>query len=340
MMAAGTDGDREETTRPRNADLSLNSRAEAFGPVPSRRLGRSIGVNNIPPKTCSFSCVYCQLGRTHRMLAERRRFYSPEDVAAAVRCRLDAAATAGESVDVLTFVADGEPTLDLRLGETIDRLRPFDLPIAVISNASLIGDEGVRRELAKADWVSLKIDAVDPQVWRRIDRPHRSLDIRSIHNGILRFAESFRGTLVTETMLVAGLNDRPQAIEHVASYLQRVSPHIAYLSAPIRPPAEARVRVPDAGALMSAYRVVGEAVDRVELLIGYEGDAFAASGNAEEDLLAITAVHPMRHDAVTDLLSRCEANWSIVDRLIDRGALVVIPHRGHRYYMRSMPGRR
>ena len=144
----------------------------AFGPVPSRRLGRSLGINNIPPKVCTFSCVYCQVGRTTKMQVGRSSFYEPEEILRVVQDKVERTRKVGEGIDYLTFVPDGEPTLDINLGREIDLLRPLGIKIGVISNASLIGREDVREELMRADWVSLKIDSTREKVWRRCDRPH------------------------------------------------------------------------------------------------------------------------------------------------------------------------
>ena len=133
----------------------------AFGPVPSRRLGHSMGINNIPPKICTYSCVYCQVGRTINMQVERKSFYKPEEVVQGVETKIREAKERGEPVDYLTFVPDGEPTLDINLGNEIELLKPLGIKIAVISNASLIWQEQVRDDLRKADWVSLKVASMN-----------------------------------------------------------------------------------------------------------------------------------------------------------------------------------
>jgi wyosine [tRNA(Phe)-imidazoG37] synthetase (radical SAM superfamily) len=179
----------------------------AFGPVPSRRLGRSLGINNIPPKICTYACVYCQLGRTIKMRVERAAFYEPEEILRDVRGKVEKARRAGEAIDYLTFVPDGEPTLDLNLGRAIDLLKPLGIKIAVITNSSLMWHEDSREALMQADWVSLKVDAVREDIWRRVDRPHGTLQLASIQDGILGFAKTYTGHLVTETMLVEGIND-------------------------------------------------------------------------------------------------------------------------------------
>ena len=172
----------------------------AFGPVPSRRLGRSLGINNIPPKVCTYSCVYCQVGRTRRMQVERCPFYSSEDIFERVKNKADKAVKKGESIDYFTFVSDGEPTLDANLGYEIDLLKSLGFKIGVITNGSLIFREDVRSDLLKADWVSLKLDSIRKTSWRRINRPDRQLTLDSILSGMLDFAKIFTGELVTETL--------------------------------------------------------------------------------------------------------------------------------------------
>jgi wyosine [tRNA(Phe)-imidazoG37] synthetase (radical SAM superfamily) len=200
---------------------TIQGNAVTFGPVPSRRLGQSLGINNIPPKICSYSCVYCQLGRTPTMQTERGDFYHPEQIFENVRERVKDAERAGGVIDFLSFVPDGEPTLDRNLGREIELIRELGVEIAVITNASLVWRKDVRDDLADADWVSLKVDAVRDDVWRRVDRPHGRLRLSRILDGMLEFAESFSGRLVTETMLVEGVNDSDELLEELSEYLAR-----------------------------------------------------------------------------------------------------------------------
>jgi wyosine [tRNA(Phe)-imidazoG37] synthetase (radical SAM superfamily) len=308
----------------------------AFGPVPSRRLGRSLGINNIPPKVCTYSCVYCQLGRTIKMRVERREFYEPQELFETVRDKVESARNVGEAIDYLAFVPDGEPTLDVHLGREIELLRPLGIKIAVITNSSLLWCEDVREDLTGADWVSLKMDAVREDVWRKTDRPHGALRLTAVLDGALEFARVFEGELTTETMLVEGVNDRDDHLREVASFLARLEPARAYLSIPTRPPAEEWVRAPGEEAINRAYQIFAERVDPVETLIGYEGNEFAFTGDAEKDLLSITAVHPMREDAVSEFLARAGAAWPVVHELVERGQLVRTEYKGQRFYMRKL----
>ncbi len=305
-----------------------------FGPVPSRRLGRSLGINNIPAKVCTYACIYCQVGRTTRMARERERFFDPEAIARDVEKRLASSPHGEAPADILTFVPDGEPTLDANLGRTIALLKPLGISVGVITNSSLLDRGDARADLAKADWVSLKIDAVREPIWRKVNRPRREPRLPAILDGARTFAETFSGKLVTETMLLAGLNDGADHLAELADAIARLKPDAAYLSIPTRPPAEARARPPDEGRLNRAYQILAGRAARVECLIGYEGDAFAYSGDAANDILSITAVHPMREAAVKELLGRAGAGWDLVDHLLEQGDLTSAHYQGHRYYLR------
>jgi wyosine [tRNA(Phe)-imidazoG37] synthetase (radical SAM superfamily) len=254
-----------------------------------------------------------------------------------VRGRLEQAGKAGQPIDYLTFVPDGEPTLDINLGRSIDLLQSLPVPVAVISNSSLLWREEVREELGRADWVSLKIDTVSEGVWRRINRPHHALDLSRILEGIRMFARTFTGILVTETMLVRGVNDNKTCMAGVVELLEEVAPHRAYLSIPTRPPAVAGVSSPDENTLNRMYQLLAKKMGQVEYLIGYEGNDFASTGDIEQDLLNITAVHPLRQEAVNALLAGADASRKVVERLLIRGDLKQIEHDGHLFYLRAFP---
>jgi wyosine [tRNA(Phe)-imidazoG37] synthetase (radical SAM superfamily) len=317
----------------------MNVALLAFGPVPSRRLGRSLGINNIPPKACSYSCVYCQVGRTGTTCVERRAFWPRDEIVASVRARAAACRAAGEAIDHLTVVPDGEPTLDLELGRVIRDLKPLGIPVAVITNATLLAREDVRADLAGADWVSLKVDAVREATWRRINRPDPALDHAALLRGMRDFARAFTGELTTETMLVDGINDGPEELGAVADLLAELAPARAYLAVPTRPPAEDWVRPADVAAIARAYAILRERALPTELLLGYEGDVFAATGDARSNILAVTAVHPMRETAVHRLLASVGADWAVVQAMIDQGQLVAVRHGAHRYFLRPVPRR-
>ena len=306
----------------------------AFGPVPSRRLGRSLGINNIPAKICTYSCAYCQVGRTLQMQVQRRSFYSPQDICDEVRQMVKSSSDQALPIDYLSFVPDGEPTLDTNLGREIDMLRSLGKKIAVITNASLIWDEKVREDLAKADFISVKVDAVDEPLWRRVDRPHRALELEAILQGILDFSREFKGVLVSESMLLAGINDSERSLEAIAEFLAKVDPSVAYISVPTRPPAEKWAASPSEESIVRAYQIYSSRLRRAELLVGYEGDSFQSVGEVESDLLAIASVHPMSEAAVERFLKQVDCSWDVVEKLLDQGELAKTEYQGNYFYLR------
>jgi len=307
-----------------------------FGPVPSRRLGQSLGINNIPPKICTYSCVYCQLGRTLHMQVERDSFYKPEEILKDVEKKVKDAKDKEERIDYLTFVPDGEPTLDINLGKEIEFIKPLGIKIAVITNASLIWQKDVQDDLCGADWVSLKIDAVSEDIWRRVNRPHKSLQLDKIFKGILEFSDAFNGKITIETMLIQDINDNTEDIEKIANFIAGLRDAKSYISIPTRPPAEKWVKPANEHTINKAYQLFKEKSVTTEYLIGYEGNAFAFTGNIEEDLLSIMSVHPMREEAVSEFLKKAKANWVVIEKLINEDKLVEVKYKDKKFYIRKL----
>lgn len=309
--------------------------AIVYGPVPSRRLGRSLGINNIPPKICTYACIYCQLGNTAKKYLERRVFHTPSEIYRSVREKLEHIRNTGEHADYLAFVPDGEPTLDINLGREIDLLKKLGVKIAVITNASTIWEEEVRCDLMQSDWVSLKVDAITTNIWKKINRPDKEINLDNIIKGTMEFARSFKGELTTETMLVKGINDNVDEVNKIAAFLAKIKPEIAYLAVPTRPTAE-HVMPAEERFLGIAYETFSKKLGKVELLTGYEGNEFSSTGNVVDDLLSITAVHPMREEAVQELLNELGEKWDIVNQLIHNGSLVELRYGGRKYYARKL----
>lgn len=307
----------------------------AFGPAPSRRLGRSLGVNNLRArKHCTYSCPYCQAGTTRGAVVRRGAFHAPGEVVRAVTRRLAQCRAAGEAVDYVTFVPNGEPSLDANLGEEVRRLKRLGLPVAVITNGSLLWRQDVRAELAAADLVSVKVDAVGEAAWRRVNAPARELDLRTVLGGIRDFARTYRGALISETMLLAGFNDDPVAVAGVADFLRQLEPRCAYLAVPTRPPASPRARPPADAVLVRAYAILSAHLPRVEVLEGEESGSFGHGADPAEDLMDILAVHPMRERAAREYLAEAHASWDVAQALLASGRMVRVEYRGERFVAR------
>ncbi len=306
-----------------------------FGPVPSRRLGRSLGVNNIPPKHCSYSCVYCQIGRTVFLEAKRRKFYDPETLVDAVSRKISEVGL--DSIDYVTFVPDGEPTLDVNLGIEARKIKEYaPVKLAVITNGSLLWMDSVQMDLNEFDWVSVKVDAVEEKTYRRIDRPHPSLSLEQVLSGIKEFAGKFPGQLVTETMLVEGLNDNVETLSDIADFIAGLNPSKAYIAVPTRPPAEKWVRPPSPHAMLVAYQVFRERIgDKVEFLASFEGGDFYFGDNVESSILSITNVHPLRLDVAERIIREKGLEPSvIIGRLEHENKIQLVDYEGHVFIVR------
>ena len=304
-----------------------------FGPVPSRRLGLSLGINNIPPKYCTYSCVYCQIGRTSNLTIKRRAFFNPHEISKEV---VEFLGKYKGKVDYVTIVPDGEPTLDVNIGKLIELLKKnVNLPVAVLSNASLLFIDNVRCDLAEADLVSMKIDAGLEDVFRKINRPYSRLNLYSILEGMKDFSQEFDGILLTETMLVKGVNDSEENLRNIASKLKEINPSKAYIAIPVRPPAERWVKPPPESKILLAYKIFEETLGekKVSLLVEKE-PGFTVTGL--DQLISITMVHPIRIDEAIKMLEKAGLDpYTTLNKLIDEGVLVKIHYHGEYYILRK-----
>ncbi|MGD9493463.1 MAG: radical SAM protein [Bacteroidales bacterium] len=306
-----------------------------FGPVPSRRLGKSLGINNIPSrKVCSYSCIYCQVGLTKHFSITREVFYSPDVIFSELEKHM-AALSPDDKPDYLTFVANGEPTLDLNLGKTIEKLKSFGIPIAVITNASMLFDGQVREDLNRADLVSVKVDAHNEAIWRKINRPMKGLSFSNYLTGLQAFKDQFHGELISETMLVEGVNNDAGSVEQTAVLVAALSPSVAYLSIPTRPPAVDWATSPDEASINQAWNIFTSKKIKTELMTGFEGTFVGVTGNAIEDIVNMCSVHPIRDDVMKELLQKDNAEERILSEMIALGYIICVEYDEHKYYLRK-----
>lgn len=263
-----------------------------FGPVPSRRLGRSLGVDTVPLKTCNWNCVYCQLGRSTPVVHERKEYIRASviqqelaDVLRTIR---------SDQIDWITFVASGEGTLHTHIGDLVRQTKRLtDIPIAVITNGSLLHLQELREALAVADAVMPTLDAGDPELYRRINRPHPTLTFDQHVEGLQRFARMQRhAKLWIEVMLVSGMNDTTQALADLRVLLEEINPDEIHLTLPTRCPAETWVMPPDDDHLMVAQATLGP---RAKLTSTYAIELeLRQSDDIEDQIMSIVSRHPMR----------------------------------------------
>jgi wyosine [tRNA(Phe)-imidazoG37] synthetase (radical SAM superfamily) len=302
-----------------------------FGPTPSRRLGRSLGINNIPFKICSYSCVYCQVGRTNSLSIKRREFYKPEQILYEVENKLNQLNEINEKINYITIVPDGEPTIDANLGLLIGKLKTLGYKIAVITNSSLISDKSVQTELMEANLISLKIDSVDTEIWRKINRPHNLINLKVVKEGIIEFASRYKNVLYTETMLVKGVNDNFCSLFETGQFIAQLNPKKAFILIPTRPPAE-NVNPPENEQLKSAKQIFSSINHNFEFIDYNEGTNFTFYNNFEKELLSIISVHPMSKDAVKAFIKKANLEWDTVNKLIKEKIIKEIQFKGNSFF--------
>lgn len=286
-----------------------------FGPVPSRRLGQSLGIDPIPFKTCNWNCVYCQLGRTSPFTIQRRDYFPPDEIVAEARGVIEAHQP-GE-IDWVTFVGSGEPTLHASLGVMIRDLKTVTaLPLAVITNGSLLYLPEVRQELSAADAVLPTLDAGTERLYQKINRPMPELNFDRFVQGLVDFREQYSGKLWLEVMLISGVNDSQAALEDLAGVLGRIRPDEVHINSPVRPPCEPWVKPADAAGLARATRVLGE----VTHVVGSISGKFDLTGfdNPVDAMVAVITRHPISEEE----LIRALASWDsghVQDALAELG---------------------
>ncbi|MGD8369235.1 MAG: radical SAM protein [Desulfobacterales bacterium] len=213
----------------------MKTPAHLFGPVPSRRFGRSLGVDLTPYKTCSFDCVFCQLGRTTNKTLDRREYVPTEQVIEELRQWL----AAGGQADYITLSGSGEPTLHSRFGEVIDAVRRFGpMACAVLTNGTLLDQQSVREAAARADVVKISLSAWGSESFQRVNRPHEKLRFERLLDGMVRFRSVFDGQIWLEVFLLSGINDHPDDVVKLAALAERIGPDRIHLNTVVRPPAE------------------------------------------------------------------------------------------------------
>ena len=261
-----------------------------FGPVPSRRLGRSLGVDVVPFKVCTLDCVYCQLGNTTNKTIERKDYIPIEQVLAELKDRLNE----GLQADFITFSGSGEPTLNSGLGGLIDGIKKItDIPVAILTNSTLFYRADVRADCAKADVVVPSLDAGDEETFGKINRPHRDISIEKLISGLCAFRREFAGQIWLEVFLVDGLNTDADQIAKIDGLIKRIQPDKVQLNTAVRPTAEAGVKKLDDENLQAIADQLGERCEVVtDSLPSRHGEHIEGRETTPEDVLSMLKRRP------------------------------------------------
>jgi wyosine [tRNA(Phe)-imidazoG37] synthetase (radical SAM superfamily) len=299
-----------------------------YGPVPSRRLGRSLGVSPIPLKTCSYNCIYCQLGRTDKVQARRENFYPKEDILSDIEKHVKSA-----NIDYITFVGDGEPTLYKDLGWLISQCKnKWQIPVAVITNGSLFFMTDVRHDLKSSDVVLPSLDAGNEEVFRKLNRSQGSIGFEKMLRGQVDFREEYSGEIWLEVMLVEGINDSDKSLMDIKNAIEQVKPERIYISVPTRPPAEVWVRPPRPDRIIRAHEVLGNTRDLTDHESGEFGIDIDNFPDARTAIIEICSRHPLREEQARGIETRFPGAGSI-DTMLQDGSLERVEYQNRSYFL-------
>lgn len=262
-----------------------------FGPVASRRLGRSLGVDMAPAKVCTLDCTYCEVGRTTLKTIERKPYVPLEEVLAELQGRL----SEGIRPDYITITGSGEPTLNSQLGQLIDRIKQIStIPVALITNGTLFFRQDVRDEAAKADLVMPSLDAADPGTFEAINRPHADITVENLVEGLSAFRAQYGGPIWLEVFLIEQVNTSAEHIQRLKDLIGRIKPDKVQLNTAVRPTADPGVRRPPYQRLEAIAQELGPQCD---IIADYSRlPAVACPSVRPEDIVALLRRRPCTRD--------------------------------------------
>ncbi len=276
---------------------TMNSVKHVFGPVPSRRLGISLGVDIIPFKTCSLDCIYCECSKTTNLSLRRESFVSVDAILGEIKKSIAGA----QYIEYITFSGSGEPTLNKDIGAIIKGIKAMsDIPVAVLTNGTLLYLDDVQEALLAADLILPSLDAASPGAFAEINRPHKDLELKNVIEGLVGFSARYKGQLWVEVFIVGGVNDNDQELELLHRTLKRINPTRVQLNSLDRPPAYENVLPVDTTVLQSIVEKWNDLPVEVIKRVRERGEIASFSRNLESSILNTVQRRPLTiEDLVT-----------------------------------------
>ena len=304
--------------------------SQIFGPVPSRRLGMSLGIDIIPFKTCTLDCIYCQLGRTTNKTIERKKYTTSDEIFR----ELEKVLGEGERIDYITFSGSGEPTLNPEIGKMITGIKEMtSIPVAVLTNGTLLYQPRVEADLLEADLVIPSLDGASEEVFRRVNRPHSSLTISEVIRGIKTFSRNFKGKIWLEIMLVKGMNDSEKSINEIKKVIREIKLDKIQLNTVVRPPAEESAGALGWQDLERIRSILGKRCEIIAELKKLERRAY--KGDIEEAILTMVRRRPLTLAEISSSLGLHQNEVIKYIGLLEReGQIKKRIHQEKRYYIK------
>jgi wyosine [tRNA(Phe)-imidazoG37] synthetase (radical SAM superfamily) len=304
-----------------------------FGPVSSKRLGQSLGVDLLPPKSCTWNCVYCQLGKTRKFVTERQEFFPREEILAEIRQAL----LLNTSLDWITFVGSGETMLYRGIGWLIGEVKKMTgIPVAVITNGSLLYLPEVREELLQADAVLPSLNAGSDALHMQIDRPAAGLTFRQHIEGLVAFRREYTGQLWIEVMLLGGINDSDEALRDLAVVLKKINPDMVHIVLPTRPAPEQEIHIPSEERIERAIAILSEVTTVVHPIKGSMD--LRSAPDLLEAVSAIVSRHPVQQrelqKAIADRFPEdIDKASAIMQEMLATGRFRLVEQGGEPYWV-------
>lgn len=299
-----------------------------YGPVPSRRLGFSLGIDIIPFKTCSLNCIYCQLGPTTQKTIRRREYFSSSDILSQIKKKL----SSGQRIDYITFSGSGEPTLNRDLEKLIREIKKItSVPVAVLTNSTLLSRKSVRKALEASDLVVPSLDAATQEIFVKVNRPYSSLKIKGIIEGLQKFRQEFKGSIWLEIMLVKGLNDSPSHIKKLKDAIAKIKPEKVQLNTVIRPPAEKFASPLNRKELKKLKNIFG---GYCEIIVEFDKKSQKSpSENLEGAILSLIQRRPVTLADISASLGKHKNEIiKYLNFLLGEGKIQSVIHKGLKYF--------
>ncbi len=316
------------TTETLSIKQDKNPALYTYGPVPSRRLGFSLGIDIVPFKTCSLNCIYCQLGPTAKKTIRRKEYFSVSDIVSQIKKKL----SSGQRIDYITFSGSGEPTLNNALGKIIKEIKKMTpIPVAVLTNSTLLSRQSVRDALMAADLVIPSLDAATQETLVKVNRPYKSLNIEEIIEGLRKFRQQFKGSIWLEVMLVKGVNDSPSHIRKLKEAIAKIKPEKVQLNTVVRPPAEKHAHQLRLKDLEKIKNILGENCEIISE--SSREEQISSRENLEAAILSLIRRRPVTLAEISISLGKGKDKIKkSLDALLVEGKINSVTHKGLKYF--------
>jgi len=322
-------------------EVKINNKKYIFGPVPSRRLGVSLGIDLIPFKTCSLDCLYCECGKTNNFTLKREAFVSAETIIEELKPYLDK-----NKIDHITFSGAGEPTLNSEIGKIINKIKDLtDIPVAVLTNSTLFTKNEVRKDLLNADIILPSLDAVSKDIFTKINRPLDGVDINKIIDGLIKFRYEFSGKIWLEIFIVNGINDSDKELLKIYKTILKINPDKVQLNTLDRPPAFKNIISADMDLLLRLKTEWNLLPVEIIKRVGKRSEILSYSKNLENNILNLIMHSPINIEELIKLTGKNkEELYKYIDILIKEkkimekvlwGKIFLIKNKGGKYVKKN-----